>query len=199
MCEDGSAELWLSDVDAEGKHNDDVAGAAARLKVKGVGGPFLQVVDLVLCFGRGSRLLRIGAGIFVMEHRPDPHREDDSAGNQEDRDRDGRADDCDDGEEDDGVGSHSSGQGMVGFDRRGADKAEKYQGGAEKIDKRKEHAEADGEVFLEKIHSDLSRWVALVSCQSKADEFRDGFQGLGGLIGPVGNTISWMRPELKSL
>ena len=62
MCEDGSAELWLSDVDAEGKHNDDVAGAAARLKVKGVGGPFLQVVDLVLCFGRVPAFSGLGQG-----------------------------------------------------------------------------------------------------------------------------------------
>jgi len=160
VSEDGVGDRWLRGVDGEGEHDDDAAWACGDGKGERIEGFVLQAVDLVLGDGRDGcfSLLGVGGAVFLVQQRPADHRDYDAAGDLHDGKRDaeegeeGGADEFDDGEEDNCVDGDAAGEGAVGVDWRSADEAEEDERGAEGVDERKKRAEAQCEVFPEKVH-----------------------------------------------
>jgi hypothetical protein len=154
------AERRLRGVNAQREHDDDAAGASRDGEGERIERLLLQLRDL--CLGDGGHgcvgLLRAGGAVFLVQQPPTDHRDHDSAGDLDDGERDAeeakyrRANQLNDGEEDDGIDGDFAGQCAIGLNGRGADEAEEDQGGAERVDQRQKRAEAKGEVFPEQQH-----------------------------------------------
>ena len=157
----------LGGVDAESEHDDDASRAGSDGKGEGIEGLALEVGDLgaVMAGTAVVDVFRVRRAFFLVEERPADHGDDDAAGDLHDWQGDaeegekGRADEFDDGQEDDGVDGDAACERAVGVDGGAADQAEKDQGGAEWVDERKKRAEPQGkEISRSAAWLMLSRW-----------------------------------------
>jgi len=132
--DDGLADGGVGGVDAEREHDDDAAGAGGDGEGEGVKGFLLEAVNL----GRGDGgngvsgigFLLTGCAVLLVQERPADHGDNDSSGDLHDGQGDPeeaeqrRADELDDGEEDDGVDGDFAGEGAIGLDGSVSDEAE---------------------------------------------------------------------------
>jgi hypothetical protein len=192
--EDGFGNGRMFRVHAEGEHDDDATGTGGDGEGEGIEGLLLKAAELCPGDGRSSgvggvSLVLAGAAVLLVQERPADHGDDDSAGDLHDGQRDAEesekcgADELDNSEEDDGIDGDSAGEGVEGVDGSVSDEAEEDERGTERIDERKQRAEAQSKIFPDKIHG--YRRV-------------DGFDELDVKV-IFGKVLPSMRPELKSL